>query len=294
MQNFLEDILKELDNYYNFFIALFPKLVMALILLLIAWLLAGVLGKFSLKQLSRRADDPLLTDFLSKIVRITVGIIGFLMALRTIGLGDAAASILAGAGISAFIIGFAFKDIGENFLAGIIMAFNRPFRVGDVIESGSVVGTIQSLSLRDTRVKTFDGKDVFIPNGLLLKNPLYNYTLDGFLRSDFSIGIDYHADLPRSVAIIQNALKQVKGIVWDEKVPTVVIDHLGDSAINIKVYYWINTFDKEIDLLMVKSQAIVDAINGLVQAGIYLPRQVVELKNYNETILNAANSEKAK
>ncbi|HMQ49250.1 MAG TPA: mechanosensitive ion channel family protein [Saprospiraceae bacterium] len=287
MQNFLNDLLDELDNYYNLFVSLFPKLVLALFLLVMAWFVANTIGRFSLKLLKRRMDDPLLADFLSKIVKIVISIIGFLIALRIIGLGDAAASILAGAGISAFIIGFAFKDIGENFLAGIIMAFNRPFRIGDVIESGNVVGKIERLSLRDTLVKTFDGKDVYIPNGLLLKTPLFNYTIDGYLRSDFSIGIDYDSDLPLAVEVITKALHQVKGILWEEKVPTVVIDNLGNSTVNIKVYYWINTFDKNTNGLIVKSQAIVHAVNALIKAGFYLPTQVVELKNYNETILNS-------
>ena len=80
--------------------------------------------------------------------------------------------MLAGAGISAFIIGFALKDIGENFLAGIILAFKRPFRVGDIVDINGLKGKVLTLNLRDTQIKTGDGKDVFIPNAVIIKNPL--------------------------------------------------------------------------------------------------------------------------
>ena len=116
--------------------------------------------------------------------------------------------------LTAIVIGFAFKDIGENFLAGVMMAFNRPFRIGDTIKSGDVEGKIVELSLRDTHIKTFDGKDVYVPNGQILKNPVYNYTIDGFLRHQFSIGIDYNSDIKKARDLIMNILVLFKfGII---------------------------------------------------------------------------------
>jgi small-conductance mechanosensitive channel len=90
-----------------------------------------------------------------------------------------------------FIIGFTFKDIGENFLSGILMAFKSPFRIGDLVQTGDITGYVTSLSLRETTLKSLDGKDVFIPNSTILKEPLSNFTIDGFLRYEFVIGVDY-------------------------------------------------------------------------------------------------------
>ncbi|HAZ24509.1 MAG TPA: mechanosensitive ion channel protein MscS, partial [Algoriphagus sp.] len=98
--------------------------------------------------------------------------------------------LLAGAGITAFVIGFALKDIGENFLAGILLAFKRPFKVGDTVDINGIRGVVLNLNLRDTQIKTPDGKDVFIPNATIIKNPLVNFTIDGFLRYDFIVGLD--------------------------------------------------------------------------------------------------------
>ena len=182
MENFWNDLLDQVSAYYQSIVALMPKLVLGIIIILVFWYLSSLFKRWSGKWLRLRMDDPLLAVFLSRLVKATFLTIGLLAFLQVVGLGKAAGSLLAGAGISAFVIGFAFKDIGENFLAGILMAFKRPFRIGDVIESGDIKGTIIGLSLRDTQVKTFDGKDVYIPNGMILKNPIINYTIDGFLR----------------------------------------------------------------------------------------------------------------
>ena len=202
---------------------------------------------------------------------------GFLIFLKSVGLGAAATSIMATAGVSAFIIGFAFKDIGENFLAGIVMAFNRPFKVGDVIETNGIVGKIINLTLRDTEVKTFDGKDVHIPNAQILKQPLFNYTIDGFLRFDFQLGIDYYEDIQKATEIILREVGQITGILGGDKGPNVDISEFSSSKIMLKVYFWINTFDKSVSTFDIKRRAINNCIMALREEGINLPRNVVQL-----------------
>lgn len=282
METFWNDIVIQLKTYYSQLVALTPKFLLAIVVMVIAFTIARWSKNFARKRLSRNTDDPLLANFLAKLVRLTLILIGLLIVLRLIGLGDAAASLLAGAGISAFILGFAFKDIGENFLAGILMAFKRPFRVGDVIETGGIQGKIIGLSLRDTQIKTFDGKDVYVPNGMLLKNPLINYTIDGFLRQEFGIGVDYESDLNEVIKIIYNAMKKVDGILWDEgKAPNVVIKELGTSTVNFTIYHWIDTFDKKVSGLAVKTNAMKTVLADLTAAGFYMPADIIELKNYN-------------
>ena len=99
-------------------------------------------------------------------------------------------------GLSAFLVGFAFKDIAENSLAGVMLAFNRPFNVNDSIQVKDHMGRVMELNLRTTRIKTYDGKDIYVPNSVLLKESVTNFTRDGFIRQDFLIGIDYDAHLP--------------------------------------------------------------------------------------------------
>ncbi|MCB0599450.1 MAG: mechanosensitive ion channel family protein [Lewinellaceae bacterium] len=281
MENFWNDLLDQISAYYESIIALMPKLILGIVIILVFWYLSSLFKRWSGKWLRLRMDDPLLAVFLSRLVKATFITIGLLAFLQVVGLGNAAGSLLAGAGISAFVIGFAFKDIGENFLAGILMAFKRPFRIGDIVESGDIKGTIIGLSLRDTQVKTFDGKDVYIPNGLILKNPIINYTIDGFLRQEFDIGIDYGSDIGQAMKIILGTLAKVPGILQNEKAPSVLINTLGSSSLNLKAYYWLDTFDKEASGLEIRNEAVERTLGALEAAGFYLPGDIVEVKNYS-------------
>ena len=144
--------------------ALLKTIGLSLAILLAFYFLANVLQKFLRKRLLVRMDDPLLANFLSVVFRLIIILLGFLLVFRIIGLTGLVSGLLAGAGITAFVIGFALKDIGENFLAGILLAFKRPFKVGDTVDINGIRGVVLNLNLRDTQIKTPDGKDVFIPN----------------------------------------------------------------------------------------------------------------------------------
>jgi small-conductance mechanosensitive channel len=188
--------------------------------------------------------------------------------------------MLAGAGISAFIIGFALKDIGENFLAGILLAFKRPFRVGDLVDIGGIRGTVLILNLRDTQIKTPDGKDVFIPNANIIKNPLVNFTIDGFLRYDFIVGLDYGSDYRGALNIIMEAIADVEGVLTDTKKPNAWVLELSESTLNIQVAFWVNTFDRKVSDLEVRTNAIISVLTALEKAGFNMPAQVLEIKNF--------------
>jgi small-conductance mechanosensitive channel len=231
-------------------------------------------------RLTRRMDDPLLANFLSGLFGSIVILIGLLVIFRIIGLTGVVSGILAGAGISAFIIGFALKDIGENFLAGIILAFKRPFRVGDIVDINGIRGQVLTLNLRDTQIKTADGKDVFIPNGLILKNPLINFTIDGFLRYDFIVGLDYGSNYQEAVDLIKTTIATVPGVLNGNKSPEVWVLELAESTLNIQVTFWVDTFEKSISDAIVKSNSIIQVLTALEKAGINLPARIIELKNH--------------
>lgn len=272
---------------FNFSAANWPEIKDALIiggLALGTFLLFLFLAKKSktlLKvRLVKRMEDDLLANFLAGIFGSVVIMIGLLIVFRIIGLTGVISGLLAGAGISAFIIGFALKDIGENFLAGIILAFKRPFRVGDIVDIGGIHGQVLALNLRDTQIKTGDGKDVFIPNGMILKNPLINFTIDGFLRYDFVVGLDYGSDYQGALDLIKTTISQVPGVLDDRKNPEVWIIDMAESTLNIQVTFWVNTFERTISDAVVKSNAILMVLTALEKAGYNLPARVIELKNY--------------
>lgn len=285
MNNFWQDVSSILTEYYEAFVLIFPRLVLATLVLLFFLFTANYLYRFARKKLAVRMDDVLLANFIARTAKIFYQILGLLIIFSILDLMAIAGSLLAGAGLSAIIVGFAFKDIAENFLAGVIMAFRRPFRKGDVIQSGDVQGTVLQLNIRDTQVKTPDGKDVFIPNGQILKNALFNYTIDGYLRYDFVIGLDYGSDVIRAIEIIHNTLGKVKGILTEEKKTTVMIKELGINSIDLNVLFWIGDFSPNTPIARVKTEAMLNCVRALEGAGFYLPGNILELKNYKDSKL---------
>ncbi|MEE4176043.1 MAG: mechanosensitive ion channel domain-containing protein [Bacteroides sp.] len=263
MNTFLEDLRQEIIQYYDGLVAITPKLLIALFVLLVTWFLARQIRNFSDRKLRREMEDPLLAAFLATFFRTIILIIGFLIVLRILGFGGFLTSMLAGAGITAFIIGFALRDIGENFLAGIIMAFKRPFRVGDYVESGSIRGVVVGLNIRDTRLKTPDGKDVYIPNAMIIKNPLINFTIDGFLRFDFIITLPAKSDYEKQLALIEETVNKVKGVLKERKKTIVSVSSVYPYKVEVNVSYWIDTFSDEISSEIIRSEVMLSVQNAL-------------------------------
>lgn len=249
-------------------------------IIIVFFFLANILQKLLKRRLLKRMNDPLLANFISVVFRLIIILVGFMIVFRFVGLTGVVTGVLTGAGISAFIIGFALKDIGENFLSGIILAFKPPFRIGDFVDINGFRGQILSLNLRDTQIKTNDGKDVFIPNATIIKNPLINFTIDGFLRYDFIIGLDYGSDYKAAMELILNTVSKVPGVLSDQKSPNVWVSDLVESTLNLQVTIWVDTFDRGILDVVVKSNAILEVLTALEKAGYNLPARIIELKNH--------------
>ncbi len=254
------------------------------ILVLLAFILASWLIKRTIrKRIKPKSKNPLLAAFMGKVVAFVITLIGFIFFFQIVGLGGIAKHIIAGAGITTFILGFAFKDIGENFLSGIILAFNSPFKIGDLVETQGTIGYVYELNMRVTAVKTLDGKDVFIPNAQIIKSPFSNYTIDGFLRYEMTLGVDYDTDLKKAIQAINTCLAGIDQVLQGNKKPVVVIDELAASTVNIRIYYWIETSKSKAKSLhlVLKSEVSIKILEELNKQGIYLPADIIELKNYN-------------
>ena len=280
IRTFFTDLYSEFGSYYDKLIIVLPKILLALIIVFVLSLILKYLRQRIISLMSKRADDQLLANFTDGIVRIVNIILLAFLFLVIIDQGAIAGSLFGAAGLSAFIIGFALKDIIENFLAGVIMAFNRPFRIMDTIEINGISGNIIQMNLRETIIKTFDGKDVYIPNSIILKNPLYNFTIDGFLRREFVVGVDHGSNLSQVIKIIIDELASVPGILSGDKNPEVIIHSLEASTINLKVFFWINTFDDQFSLFTLQNNAVEKVLLKLVEKDIKMPSDIIELKNY--------------
>lgn len=263
-------ILDSLQEAWYDFLSQIPGILLGILIVIIGYILAKKLSQITLRGISRRSEDPLMSRFLSNSVKIIVFTIAIMWALKAAGLESITNFIITGLGASAVIFGFAFRDIGENFLAGIILAFNRPFDVNDTVKVGSLFGKIKSLEFRYTKMKTFDGCDVYIPNSDVLKNPVINYTEDGFFRWNFALTISNDDDTIGAKKIINDILEKHPDVVHDtEHENYVAEDELIGNSLKLKVYFWVHTYEFKKEAVIVKGEIIKQVKYALEEGGYF-------------------------
>lgn len=273
MKSIMQKVWEELLLFYEQILEIAPLLIIALVVSMLFLWISKIIRKRTLRFLKKQAADPLRINFLSDIFRIINCIIGGILFFYIIGMKGIINSILGAGAVSAFVIGFAFKDIGENFLAGLIMAFNRPFNIGDTVMINNIEGSILDLNLRETHIKTFDGKDVYIPNGIIIKNPLFNYTIDGYLRQQFILGFDYGTNLPLARKVLLDTVNKIPGVLQKAKTSKTAIQDAGPYKITIVTQYWINTINSQYSGSEIKSEAIKSSLSELANQGINVTGQ---------------------
>ncbi len=276
MEQFTSLLNERLEAYWKTLIASIPKITIALIVLCVFILTAIFIGNLLRKKLNKRSKNQLALEFIVRLVKVILIIMGLVLAIHTLGFTGLSGGILAGAGVGTVIIGFAFKEIGENFLAGFLLVFDSPFQIGDTIELNGNLGKVVNLYFRTTHLKTFDGKDVFIPNSSVITNDLFNLTRDGYLRLDFIIGIDYDDDIETARQKIIELVNSKEDVLKDEQTQ-VLINDFGSSTVNLKVLFWVKTFDYKVSSLELRTQIMRDVKNLLKELNFGLPPTVQEV-----------------
>ena len=225
-----------LNRFLDKVVAELPNIATALLIFIVSFYLAGVLSKLLKRVLKKRNTDHEVTLLLAQLTRWSIIIIGTITALQRFF--DVTA-FLAGLGILGFTVGFALQDIMQNFVAGIILLIQQPFEVGDVIETDQFLGTILTINIRTTEMKTIDGRIVIIPNASILANPITNYTRAEFRRVELPVGVAYDSDPAIARQAVLEAIKNVPGYVGDPA-PMVIFHTFGGSSIDMSAYFWID------------------------------------------------------
>ncbi len=215
-----------------------PRLAVA-ILVMIGFLILYRATQRSLSRLLERMGmHETLTRLLVKsIYRYALLLVGFVMALDQVGVNVGAA--LAGLGIAGVAIGFAAQDSVANVISGIMIFWDKPFIVGDWIETDGHYGVVNDITLRSTRIRTPRNTYVVIPNKSIIDSVLENYSKHGELRLDVPIGIAYKEKIPEARAVLLDAVRQVEHVRQDPA-PDVIAHELGDSSVNLNVRVWID------------------------------------------------------
>lgn len=264
-------LLDELKVWLEAFIRMLPNIALALLLLVVIYFLARFIEKYSKKYLIKVHLNETITGFLSRLFFLMILVAGLMLSLSVLNLTGTVASILAGLGILGLALGFAFQDTAANFMSGIFITFQQPFGIGDVIETNNgIMGNVIDIDLRVTKVQTFDGPVVHVPNRFLFQEEFTNYTAVGKRRVRIDCGISYGDDLEKVERISKEAMENVPGRIPSEEI-TFFWEGFGDSSINFSVNIWLEYSRENRAYVAAKNQAIKNLKKAFDENGIMIP-----------------------
>ena len=266
-------LLDSLRDLWDGFITRLPSIVTGLLVILLFYILAKGIRYISRRSLKRMKASEHAARITARLVFIAVMVVGVLVSLGVMGVN--AGALVASLGLVSVGIGFALKDVIENFIAGLIIIFQRPFLVGDFICLGGVEGTVEDVRVRDTVIVMLDGRQVFVPNSRIFSSEVINNNRNRRRRLEFEVGIAYGEDISAAAAAAQDSLAGVPNVLA-EPPPLVVAEEFGDSAVVLKAYFWIDPTRGY--FFETRSEAIEAVKKGLQKAGIEIPFPIVTVK----------------
>lgn len=242
-----------------------PFILAGIIVLLIFWLLSKAVRWGFLAATRRTKLDVRLRLLISRILVVVVLGLGILTAFSVVIPSFNFGSVIAGLGFSSFVVGFATKDILNNFFSGILILWQRPFQIGDYLFVGKEQGKVEYIGVRATSLRKDDGELVLIPNGDMYSTALTIRGAGAKRRMNLKFCVGYDESLERTKSLIRESLETTAGVVQDPA-PRVLVTDLISDGVNVTINFWINTNeDKPIEVFDRASVGIVEKLN---EAGI--------------------------
>lgn len=265
----------EFERLYRQAAQAWPWAVFAVAIIFLTWLLARVTAIVVRYFFAKRISSSLLLAIVVQAFAIPIYLLGIYFVLQVAGLTRLALTVLGGTGLLGIVVGFAFRDIAENFLASMLLSIRNPFRAGELIEVDGNVGIVMNLNVRSTVLRTLDGNYVQIPNALVYKSTIKNYSSAENRRADFAVGIGYDSSTTKAQTLIANVLKQHPAVLETPE-PLVLVEELGAATVNLRIYYWFASAVYAPD--KINSALLRLSKDALLKGGIELPdpaREVV-------------------
>ena len=245
-----------------------PNIAIALVLLLVTWIVAKFAIRIADRLTGKAEVRPSLKALTQTLVKLAIWLVGLLLALVAVMPGFTPASIIAGLGIGAVAIGFAFQDIFENFLAGVLIMLREKMRIGDVIECEGITGKVERITLRETYVRKLSGEVTLVPNSMLFKNPVEILTDEVQRRHEVVAGVSYDTDLDHAAEVIHKAVEAVEEVDSDKGIDVFAVE-FNSSSVDFKVRWWAGS--KPRDMWESKDKVIRAIKRALDDAGIEIP-----------------------
>jgi small conductance mechanosensitive channel len=268
-----------LDEAYRLLAAL-PMLLLALLIIWVAWLLGRWISRRKVIDRAARSN-PFMQDLVRTTVRWLVLGTGFVIALELMQATALVGAVLGTAGVLGVALGFAFKDILENYLAGILMSVRQPFAPRDHVVIDDNEGIILSLTSRATILMTLDGNHLRLPNAMVFRSVILNFTRNPSRRFDVEVGIGVNEDLLMAQQIGIAELARIQGVIATPP-PRALIVALGDSNVQMRFHGWVD--QRTHDFLQVRSEAIRRVKLALEEAGMDMPEPIYRVQLREQSI----------
>jgi small-conductance mechanosensitive channel len=270
----LTPVLEQLQHEANRLLTALPLLVLSLLLVWLAWLIGRWLGRGRLfERVARR--NPFLRSLMRTTVQWVVTGIGVLVALEIMNATAMVGAVLGTAGVLGVALGFAFKDILENYLAGILLSLRQPFAQRDHVVIDGNEGIVMALTSRATVLMTLDGNHLRLPNALVFRGVTLNYTRNPSRRFEFDVGVGVNEDLVAAQNLGISALAGIDGMLAKPP-PRAFIAALGDSSVQVRFHGWVDQRSHE--FLLVRSEAIREVKLALEAGGMDMPEPIYRVQ----------------
>ncbi len=264
----LDTIWNSMFGLFNSFLSRLPYIVVAVIVFAVFLIIARVVSRIISTAGQRTRFDVTLADLLGRLASLLIIILGIFVAAVVIFPAFKPGDLVAGLGITSVAVGFAFKDVLQNFFAGILILWRKPFVVGDQLKFREYEGTIEEINVRSTRIKTFDGERAVIPNGDVYTNAVLVKTAYDRRRVRFVVGIGYLDDIEKGRSTIKAVLDKTEGVMPDPG-PWIYVSELAPSSVNFTVYFWVES--NQANVLKVSDRVATGIKYALDRAGIDMP-----------------------
>lgn len=263
----VNSIWETLDNMIDGLMDRLPFIVVGVVIFIIFYFLAGLSRKL-IRNSTEGRESANLGRVLGRIAQWAIIFVGLVVGVAVIAPSITPAKLLTSLGVGGVAIGFAFKDILQNFMAGLLILLRQPFTVGDQIVSGDFEGTVESIETRATMIKTYDGRRVVIPNSQIYTNPVVVNTAFDSQRSQYDVGIGYGDDFRQATRLILETVQSVDGVL-SEPSPDVLVAELAGSTVNLRTRWW--TKPDRASVVNVRHQVIGSIKEALDAANIDMP-----------------------
>ncbi|BAY24013.1 MscS mechanosensitive ion channel [Calothrix sp. NIES-2100] len=272
---------KQIQGMINGFITLLRNMVLALIVFVIFFIIARAIKRLVKRVTRNRRQARNLGLVLGRLAQGTTILVGLFIALSIVIPTFRAGDLVQLLGISGVAIGFAFRDILQNFLAGILILLTEPFQINDQIVFKNFEGTVENIETRATTIRTYDGRRIVIPNSELFTNSVTVNTAFDSRRLEYDVGIGYGDDIDRAKQLILEAMQSVDEVLSDPA-PDVLVMELAESTVNIRARWWIKP-PRRADDLTSRDRVLTAIKKTLTANGIDLPFPTQQILFHDQT-----------